>query len=238
MKSISYRNRLRFRRGLTSAASAPSVLGNRAPPGWTATGAPGARAELPLPGAGQLRFGCRHLARVRRAHRRRLGSHRVRQVGGRPPDRGLPAGHRHRRSRRPARRSSLAPPPDGRVGSRALRGLPGAAVRQQPAADHRPRGSCGLRHRLLPAGGVRGAAEPRHGPRAAERQRPRPVDRGDDDDHRPLDRRHPRRRLGPRRRVLDQLGHVPLLGRPARANPELTAPGGAHDHCGPLARPS
>ena len=70
----------------------------------------------------------------------------------------------------------------------------------------------GLADGLLPAGRLRGPAEPRRGSRAAERAGPAPGGRRSDDRRRPADRRRARRRDEPGLGVRGERDHVPPLG--------------------------
>ena len=175
------------------------------------------------------------MARLRRAHGRRLGPHQLGQLGRRAPHRRLPAGDRSRLDGRPADRPLLAAPSHGRGRHRPLRRLLGASVCEQRRADRCARSSRGLRDRLLPAGRLCGAAESRQGRRAPERPGAPPGGRRHDDGPRPARRRHPRRRNEPRLGVRDQRVHVPLLGRSHPPHPAAFAAGGPGCDPGTLA---
>ena len=157
--------------------------------------------------------GLGHVARLRRAHGRRLGPHALRKLGRCASHRRLLAGDRARPDRRPARSTaSRGAASWSWPTSSASRVFLRPPVCGSAGADRRA-GSCRrLRDRLLPARRLRGAAEPRRGRRAAERAGAAPGGRRDDDRARPARRRHPRRRNEPGLGVRDQRGHVPLLG--------------------------
>ena len=155
------------------------------------------------------------------------------RLGRRAPDRRSSADLRHRDSGRAADRPALASPPDDRFRPRSLRSLRRAAVHDQRAPDHRARGGRRHRHRVLPSGGLRRAAERRPGRRPAECELAA-ADRGQPDLGSRLSRRRPAGRgLRCRRRLLDQRVHVPDL----RGLPLGNSPAAAAGHSGSEPRP-
>src|SRR3989440_3433648 len=173
---------------------------------------PPTRGELPVALLGDTRLRPRNLARARRAPDRHLAADALTAVDERAADRGHPADAARRLARGAARRPSLTARVDDRRRSRPLRSLLRASVRRQRDDDRRAGRADRRCERLLPAGGLRGSAEPRRRRGLAERELLTADDRQLDLGARVADRRRARRGPGPALRLLGERGHLPALG--------------------------
>ena len=158
-------------------------------------------------------------------------------MGGGAPHRRSAADVCDRAAGRSPDRPALAAPPDDRRRPHALRGLRRASVCDDRDAGRRARSDRRHRDRLLPAGGVRGPAEPRRRRRSLERERASPDRRQPDLGSRLSRRRRTRRGLRGGRGLLDQRVHLPDLRGLPLGDPWPAAAGHGRREPGPLARP-
>ena len=196
------------------------------------------RPGLPLLFFATLESGLGTWLAVIALHGRRVRPHRLRQVGRRAPGRELPPLRRRRAAPRPAPRPPLPARRDGRVPTSPACGVFCALPFTSTARlDRRARRGRRPRDRLLHAGRLRGAAEPR---RDADLPRELAL---------PLDGLPRRARsaplvggilvaaAGPNLGLRAQRSELPRLRAADRADPRAAAPERARPEPRPLARP-